>query len=94
MAPLGVEVIIGMSKDPDFGPVLMFGLGGVIVELLKDVSFRLAPITRQDAAEMIREIKGCALLLGYRGAAPVDLTALEEMLLKVSKLVDHNPKWT
>ncbi|MFA7270450.1 MAG: acetate--CoA ligase family protein [Sterolibacterium sp.] len=91
MARPGVEVIIGMSKDPDFGPVLMFGLGGVLVELIKDVSFRIAPITRQDAAEMIREIKGFALLQGYRGADPVDLTALEDMLLKVSALVDQNP---
>lgn len=91
MARAGVEVIIGMSKDPDFGPVLMFGLGGVLVELVKDVSFRIAPITRQDAAEMIREIKGFALLQGYRGADPVDLTALEDMLLKVSDLVDQDP---
>lgn len=91
MARAGVEVIIGMSTDPDFGPVLMFGLGGVLVELLKDVSFRIAPITRQDATEMIREIKGYALLKGYRGADPVDLIALEDMLLKVSQFVDQNP---
>ncbi len=63
MAPPGVEVIIGMYKDAQFGPVLMFGLGGVWVEVLKDVSFRIVPLTREDAAEMIREIKGYALLL-------------------------------
>jgi len=87
----GVEVIIGMSKDPDFGPVLMFGLGGVLVELFKDVSFRIVPITHHDAAEMIREIRGIALLQGYRGAAPVDVAALEDMLLKISQFVQRNP---
>lgn len=87
----GLEVIIGVSKDPDFGPVLMFGLGGVLVELFKDVSFRIVPITRDDAAEMIREIRGFALLQGYRGAPPVDVAALEDILLRISELVDHNP---
>ncbi len=91
MARPGLEVIVGVSKDPDFGFVLMFGLGGVLVELLKDVSFRIAPITRQDAAEMIREVKGFALLQGYRGREPVDLTALEDLLLKVSALVEQTP---
>ncbi len=88
MAPPGIEVIVGVSKDPDFGSALMFGLGGVLVELLKDVSFRIIPITRQDAVEMIREIKGFPLLRGYRGREPVDLAALEDLLLKVSALVD------
>jgi len=92
MAPPGVEVIIGMSKDPQFGPVLMFGLGGVWVEVLKDVSFRLIPITPRDAREMIREIKGFPLLQGYRGQDPVDLATLEEMLLNVSQMVETNPE--
>ena len=67
MAPPGVEVIVGMSKDAQFGPVLMFGLGGILVEVLKDVSFRIVPVTERDAREMIKEIKGYPVLQGYRG---------------------------
>ncbi|MFC2003759.1 acetate--CoA ligase family protein [Chloroflexota bacterium] len=92
MARPGVEVIIGMSKDAQFGPVLMFGLGGILVEVLKDVSFRIVPLARRDAAEMIREIKGYPLLEGYRGQEPVDVSNLEEMLLKVSEFVDQHPE--
>jgi len=83
MARPGVEVIIGMSKDPQFGPVLMFGLGGILVEVLKDVSFRIVPLARRDAAEMVREIKGLPLLQGYRGSEPVKIEVLEDILLKV-----------
>jgi len=92
MARPGVEVIIGMSRDAQFGPVLMFGLGGIMVEILKDVSFRIVPLTRRDAREMIREIKGYPLLEGYRGQEPVDVSNLEELLLKVSNFVEQNPK--
>ncbi len=92
MARPGVEVIIGMSKDAQFGPVLMFGLGGVLVEILKDVSFRSVPLTRKDAREMIKEIKGYPLLEGYRGQEPVDVANLEELLLKVSSFVEQNPE--
>jgi acyl-CoA synthetase (NDP forming) len=92
MAPPGVEVIVGMSKDVQFGPVLMFGLGGILVEVLKDVSFRIVPITRRDAAEMIREIKGYPLLEGYRGQEPADISALEELIVKVSQFVEQNPE--
>jgi acyl-CoA synthetase (NDP forming) len=92
MAKPGVEVIIGMSKDAQFGPVLMFGLGGILVEILKDVSFRIVPLVRRDAREMIREIKGYPVLEGYRGKEPADVTALEDMLLKVSDFVDKNPE--
>ncbi|TET40758.1 MAG: acetyl-CoA synthetase [Dehalococcoidia bacterium] len=92
MAPPGVEVIVGMSKDVQFGPVLMFGLGGILVEVLKDVSFRIVPITRRDAAEMIREIKGYPLLEGYRGQEPADISALEELMVKVSQFVEQNPE--
>jgi acyl-CoA synthetase (NDP forming) len=92
MARPGVEVIIGMSKDAQFGPVLMFGLGGILVEILKDVSFRIVPITRRDAREMIREIKSYPLLEGYRGQEPVDVTYLEELLIKVSQFVEENPE--
>lgn len=88
----GTEVIIGMTKDAQFGPVLMFGLGGILVELLKDVSFRIVPLEREDAQEMIREIKGYPLLEGYRGSEPVDVSILEEILLKVSRFVDNNPE--
>lgn len=91
MARPGVEIIIGMFKDPQFGPVLMFGLGGIFVEVLKDVSFRVIPILRRDAAEMIKEIKGYALLQGYRGHEPADIPSLEDMLLKVSALVENTP---
>jgi acyl-CoA synthetase (NDP forming) len=92
MARPGVEVIIGMSKDAQFGPVLMFGLGGILVEILKDVSFRIVPLSRRDAAEMLREIKGYPLLEGYRGGEAVDISYLEELLIKVSNFVEKNPE--
>jgi acyl-CoA synthetase (NDP forming) len=92
MAQPGVEVIIGMTKDAQFGPVLMFGLGGILVELLKDVSFRIVPLEREDARQMIREIKGFPLLDGFRGREPVDISVLEEILLKVSGFVDGHPE--
>ncbi|MFH0769715.1 MAG: acetate--CoA ligase family protein [Chloroflexota bacterium] len=92
MARPGVEVIIGMSKDAQFGPVLMFGLGGILVEILKDVSFRIVPLTKRDAREMVREIKGYPVLEGYRGQEPVDVANLEEMILKVSSFVEQNPQ--
>ena len=92
MARPGVEVIIGMSKDAQFGPVIMFGLGGILVELLKDVSFRIVPLTPRDANEMVHEIKGYALLQGYRGQEAVDVAALEKLILKVSDFVEKNPQ--
>jgi acyl-CoA synthetase (NDP forming) len=92
MARPGVELIIGMNHDPQFGPVLMFGLGGILVEVLKDVSFRLVPITLRDAAEMVREIKGFVLLQGYRGQEPVNIPYLEELLVKVSNFIEKNPQ--
>jgi acetate---CoA ligase (ADP-forming) subunit beta len=92
MAQPGVEIIIGMSKDPQFGPVMMFGLGGILVEVLKDVAFRIIPLDRRDAATMIREIKGFTLLQGFRGQEPVDLNKLEDLLLKVSAFVEQNPQ--
>ena len=92
MARPGVEVIIGMTKDAQFGPVLMFGLGGILVEVLKDVSFRIVPLTKRDAREMINEIKGYPLLEGYRGQDPADVPFLEDLLVKVSDFVDKNPE--
>ena len=88
MGKAGTEVIIGMTKDPSFGPVLMFGLGGIFVEVLKDVAFRIVPLDKNDASDMINEIKGKKLLEGYRGQDPADIPFLEEMLLKLSDLVD------
>jgi len=92
MARPGVEIIIGMTKDPQFGPVLMFGLGGIFVEVLKDVSFRIVPLTRRDASEMIKEIRGYPLLEGYRGQEPANIPFLENLLLKVSDFVEQTPE--
>jgi acyl-CoA synthetase (NDP forming) len=91
MARPGTEVIVGTSKDPQFGPVIMFGLGGIFVELLKDVSFRVIPVERRDAQEMIEEIKGYPLLQGYRGKEPASISALVDTILKVSKLIEESP---
>jgi len=87
----GRETIIGMSQDPSFGPVLMFGLGGVYVEALKDVTFRVQPVSDIDAAEMVRSIRGIRLLEGMRGEAPSDLAAIEEVIQRVSQLVGEFP---
>ena len=92
MVPQRTEIIIGMMKDPHFGPVAMFGLGGIFVEVLKDVSFRIIPLEERDAREMITEIKGYEILKGARGESPRDIKAIEEVLMKVSKLTMENPK--
>jgi len=92
MVPPGLEVIVGMATDPQFGPVLMFGLGGVWVEVLKDVSFKIAPLTRDDARNAISEIRAAKLLEGFRGSAPVDKAALEDILLRVSDFVAATPE--
>ncbi len=92
MATEGTEVIVGMTTDPQFGPVMMFGLGGIMVEVLKDVSFRVVPMTERDAAQMIDEIKGSAVLDGVRGQPPVDKAALREAILKVADFVEQHPE--
>ena len=92
MIPQGTEIIIGMMKDPHFGPVIMFGLGGIFVEILKDISFRILPIEEKDAQEMITEIKGNEILKGARGNPPRDIQAIEGVLMKVSKLTMENPE--
>ena len=91
MAEPGVEVIIGLTTDPQFGPVLMFGLGGVLVEVLKDVAFRVVPLVPRDAKEMIHDIEGFPLLQGYRGQPPADLAAIESLIMSVSAFVEQHP---
>jgi acyl-CoA synthetase (NDP forming) len=93
MARPGVEAIVGVTQDSTFGPMLMFGLGGVFVEVLKDVAFRSIPIAESDAQDMIEEIKGYALLKGYRGYS-ADIAALKRLLLQISDFVVNNPEIT
>ena len=93
MAPPGVkEVIIGFKRDEQFGPMLMFGLGGIYVEIMKDISFRLAPLSRQDAFQIVREIKSYMLLKGLRGEPPVNFKALEDVLIIMSRLAQDLPE--
>lgn len=92
MIPQATEIIIGMMKDPHFGPVIMFGLGGIFVEVLKDISFRVLPIEERDAWEMITEIKGYEILKGVRGEGPKDIEAIKILLMKISKLTTENPE--
>jgi acetyltransferase len=82
----GTEVIVGVNNDPQFGPTVMFGLGGIFVEILKDVSLRIAPLTREDAAAMIKEIKGYKVLAGARGREKADVDAIADTLVKVSRI--------
>lgn len=91
-ADMGTEVIVGVTRDPQFGHALMFGLGGIFVEVLKDVTFRLIPFTEMDAREMVGEIKAAKILEGVRGQAPRDVEALIEVMLCVSKMVSENPE--
>lgn len=93
MVPMnGIEVLVGMSKDPQFGPLVTFGLGGILVEALKDVTFRVAPFGRQDAEEMLDEIRAHSLLAGVRGRPPADREALVDTLLRVNQLVTDFPE--
>jgi acetate---CoA ligase (ADP-forming) len=92
MAQKGVEVILGATRDPRFGPLLMFGLGGSFVEVLKDVTFRVAPMWRASAHRMIRQIRAFKILTGVRGAPPSDLEAIEEILLRLSAMVTDHPE--
>ena len=92
MAPKGLEVIIGMRRDPTFGPLMMFGLGGTMVELLKDISFKVAPLTSEDIDEMIENTLAGKLLNGYRGSAKADLKAVKETIARLSQLSLDNPE--
>ena len=91
-ADVGTEVIIGVTRDPQFGHAIMFGLGGIFVEVLKDVTFRLIPFTETDAREMVSEIKAAKILDGVRGQAPRDVDALVQVMMGVSKMVSENPE--
>ncbi len=101
MVPKGVEIIVGLQNDSQFGPVMMVGLGGIFTELFKDVSFRVLPITKDDALEMIEDLQGKMLLKGYRGSQPIDMDILSEALVNIGKLgfdispyyesIDFNP---
>jgi acetyl coenzyme A synthetase (ADP forming)-like protein len=88
----GIEVLVGMSKDPQFGPLVTFGLGGILVEALKDVTFRVAPFGRQDAEEMLEEIRANSLLRGVRGRPPADRDAMVDTLLRIGQLVTDFPE--
>jgi len=88
----GVEVIIGVVRDPTYGPVLMFGLGGVLVEVLKDVVFRSLPLTEADAKSMLAEIRAAKILDGVRSAAPTDKAALVKLMLSISDLCTAFPE--
>jgi acetyl coenzyme A synthetase (ADP forming)-like protein len=92
MVTTGKQTILGMSRDPQFGPMLMFGLGGIYVEVLKDVTFRIAPLTERDARQMISEIRSYKLLTGVRGEKSVDIEAIVESLLRLSQLVTDFPE--
>ncbi len=92
MAPQSTEVIVGAIKDPQFGQTVMFGLGGIFVELLKDVNFRVAPVTADDAKEMITQLKAFPLLNGYRNTPLADIDALVNILCSVSSMVMDNPE--
>jgi len=86
MLPQGREVIVGLIKDPQFGHVVMFGLGGIFVEILKDVAFRVTPIDKKEALKMMKEIKGYKILEGVRGISPSDINAIADVIVKVSEL--------
>jgi len=88
----GVEVMVGVAEDPLFGPLIAFGLGGIHVEILGDVCFRVTPLTDRDADEMVRQIRGYRLLKGYRGHPPADVTAIQDVLLRISRLVEEIPE--
>jgi acetyltransferase len=92
MAPPGQEVIIGMNRDPQFGPIILFGLGGVLVEIFRDVALRHLPLDREDALDMIKEIRGYQILAGYRGQPPVDIEPLADCLIAVAQIAEEYPK--
>jgi acetyl-CoA synthetase (ADP-forming) len=89
MVPQSTEVIIGGIRDIQFGPAIMFGLGGIFTEILKDISFRLAPLTREEASGMMEELKGYPIIEGYRGSRPLDRESLSDAMVKVSRMMEE-----
>ena len=92
MSPPGVAVVLTSTEDPLFGPVISFGVGGVATELLGDRAFRIPPLTDVDVADLIRSVRAAPLLFGHRGADPVDVAALEDLVVRVSRLADDLPE--
>ncbi len=92
MAPRGRECLVGVSRDPQFGPLIAFGMGGIYVEVLKDVAFRLAPLSHEEASEQMRAIRSFPILAGVRGQAPADMDSIIETLLRTSQLVGDFPE--
>ncbi len=92
MIPGGVEIIAGVTQDPTFGPLIMFGLGGIQAELLKDIVLRLHPLTELDASEMVSSIKTASLFEGFRGAPPSDIQTVPDLLLRLSAMVEDIPQ--
>src|SRR3712207_5402673 len=92
MAAPGVATVVEIVDDPSFGPLVMFGLGGVATDLLGDRAFRILPLTDVDAAELVRSVRSSPLLFGYRGSQPVDVAALEDLLLRVAAMADAVPE--
>lgn len=88
MAPPGVQTVVGIAADPQFGPLVVFGLGGVFTDLLDDRALRLVPLTDLDAADLVRGVRAAPLLVGYRGAPAVDVAAVEDLLLRVGRLAE------
>ena len=88
----GRELLVGVNRDPQFGPLIVVGMGGIYVEVLKDVAFRLAPMSRQEVAEQIQSIRTFPLLRGVRGEAPTDIASIEDVVLRVSQLVTDFPE--
>jgi len=94
MVPRGIEVIVGAVRDKQFGPAVMFGVGGIEVELLRDVSFRLAPVSREEAFEMMNEVKGIGLLTGWRGGGIRDFDAVVNAIMRISDIICDNDRIT
>ena len=92
MVGTGVETIVGVTRDPLFGSLVVFGMGGTAAELVRDTTLRILPITDLDAGEMVRSLRTSPLLFGYRGSPPVDVAALEQLLLRVGRLADELPE--
>jgi acyl-CoA synthetase (NDP forming) len=92
MVQSGIETIVGVTEDPSFGPLVLFGMGGVGAELVRDTALRLVPLTDVDATDLVRSLRSSPLLFGYRGAPPADVTALEDLLLRVGMLADELPE--